>query len=118
LLRAEEIKEFNSAKLKNIMVGEEATAARSFLQMTYPMENGIVRNWEDMGHIWDYTFQKLGISDPSQHKILLTEPAMNPKKSREKIAQIMFENYGFGGIYIAIQAVLTLYAQGIRVYLL
>jgi actin-related protein 2 len=43
---------------------------------------------------------------------------MNPKKSREKIAQIMFENYGFGGIYIAIQAVLTLYAQGIRVYLL
>jgi len=26
--------------------------------------------------------------------------------------QVMFENYQFDGVYIAIQAVLTLYAQG------
>jgi len=26
--------------------------------------------------------------------------------------QVMFENYQFEGVYIAIQAVLTLYAQG------
>lgn len=28
------------------------------------------------------------------------------------LLQVMFENYQFGGVYIAIQAVLTLYAQG------
>ena len=28
--------------------------------------------------------------------------------------QVMFENYQFEGVYIAIQAVLTLYAQGER----
>lgn len=35
------------------------------LDVNYPMENGIVRNWEDMGHLWDYTFgpEKLDI-DP------------------------------------------------------
>lgn len=42
---------------------------------------------------------------------------MNPTKNREKIAEIMFEKYQFHGIYVAIQAVLTLYAQGKTVYL-
>lgn len=45
-------------------------------------------------------------------KILLTEPPMNPTKNREKITEVMFEKYQFHGIYVAIQAVLTLYAQG------
>lgn len=48
----------------------------------------------------------------SSSKILLTEPPMNPTKNREKIAEVMFEKYRFHGIYVAIQAVLTLYAQG------
>jgi len=38
---------------------------------------------------------------------------MNPKKNREKMIQVIFEKYGFKGAYIAIQAVLTLYAQGL-----
>lgn len=37
---------------------------------------------------------------------------MNPRKNREEMCQIMFEEYGFDGVYVAIQAVLTLYAQG------
>jgi len=38
---------------------------------------------------------------------------MNPKENRERMVQTMFETYGFKGVYIAIQAVLTLYAQGL-----
>lgn len=36
---------------------------------------------------------------------------MNPIKNREKMIEVMFEKYGFAGTYVAIQAVLTLYAQ-------
>ena len=50
--------------------------------------------------------------DPTTTKILLTEPPQNPKKNRERMAEVMFEKYGFAGAYFAIQAVLTLYAQG------
>ena len=39
---------------------------------------------------------------------------MNPKRNREEMCQIMFEEYGFDGVYVAIQAVLTLYAQGLQ----
>ena len=77
------------------------------------MENGIVRRWDDMEHLWDYTFaEKLQI-DPTGRKILLTEPPMNPLKNRERMCEVMFERYNFGGVYVAIQAVLALYAQGL-----
>ena len=38
---------------------------------------------------------------------------MNPLKNREQMCEVMFERYGFGGVYVAIQAVLALYAQGL-----
>jgi len=95
------------------MVGDEANKLRSLLELSYPMENGIVRNWEDMCHVWDYTFRdRMGI-DPKNCKILLTEPPMNPLNNRKKMFEMMFEKYGFHSAYIAIQAVLTLYAQGL-----
>uniref|UniRef100_A0A672MWW9 Actin-related protein 2-B n=1 Tax=Sinocyclocheilus grahami TaxID=75366 RepID=A0A672MWW9_SINGR len=98
----------------DLMVGDEASELRSMLEVNYPMENGIVRNWDDMKHLWDYTFgpEKLNINSRNC-KILLTEPPMNPTKNREKIIEVMFETYQFAGVYIAIQAVLTLYAQGL-----
>jgi len=111
ILRAEE--KIGSLELKDVMVGDEASDLRSFLQMTYPLENGIVRNWEDMRHLWNYTFDEKLKIDPRDSKILLTEPPMNPKVNREKMAQVMFEEYGFQSLYISIQAVLTLYAQGL-----
>ncbi len=45
-------------------------------------------------------------------KVLLTEAPFNPKKNREKIQEIMFESFSVPAMYIAIQAVLALYASG------
>jgi actin-related protein 2 len=77
------------------------------------MENGIVKRWDDMQHVWDYTFHDKMQIDTTGRKILLTEPPMNPLKNRETMCEVMFERYGFGGVYVAIQAVLALYAQGL-----
>ncbi|KAF9924261.1 Arp2/3 complex subunit, actin nucleation center [Mortierella alpina] len=111
ILRAEE--SIGNVQVKDIMVGDEAAELRSILQMSYPMENGIVKNWTDMKHLWDYTFNEKLKIDPRDSKIMLTEPPMNPKANREKMVECMFEEYGFQGVYVAIQAVLTLYAQGL-----
>lgn len=71
------------------MVGDEASKLRSMLEVAYPMENGMVRNWEDMCHVWDYTFgpNKMNI-DAKNCKVLLTEPPMNPVKNREKMIEV------------------------------
>ena len=50
--------------------------------------------------------------NPAEMKILMTEPAMNPKRNRERLIEVMFEKYGFEGASISIQAMLTLTAQG------
>lgn len=79
----------HNAQLQDLMVGDEASQLRSLLEVSYPMENGVVRNWDDMCHVWDYTFgpKKMDI-DPTNTKILLTEPPMNPTKNREKMIEV------------------------------
>lgn len=65
-----------------------------------------------MCHVWDHTFYDLLEIDPSNSRILLTEPPLNPINNRKKMFEMMFEKYKFHSTNIAIQAVLTLYAQG------
>jgi len=112
VLRAEE-EAIGDVDLKPITVGEEAAALRRALEISYPLENGIIRNWEDMGHVWSYLFtERMGI-DPKEHRILLTEAPMNPRENRRKMIETMFEKYGFHSLQVSIQAMLTLYAQGL-----
>ena len=62
ILRAEE-GGLENVVLKDIMVGDEANENRSGLQISYPIDNGIVNNWADMEHLWNYTFcDKLGLT--------------------------------------------------------
>jgi len=111
ILRSEE--KIDNVQIKDIMVGDEAQKLRMMLQITYPLDNGIIRNWDDMQYVWDYSFyDKLKIK-PQESKIMLTEAPMNPQQNRKKMIEVMFEKYGFKSCYIAIQAVLTLYAQGL-----
>ena len=130
ILRSEE--QAGDIIVKDIMCGDEAAAARSMLQISYPvriiqarfgllslisltlqMENGIVKKWDDMQYLWDFTFHEKLKIDTTGRKILLTEPPMNPLKNRERMCEVMFDRYNFGGVYVAIQAVLALYAQGL-----
>ncbi|KAK7835678.1 actin-related protein 2 [Quercus suber] len=100
-------------ELKDIVVGESCADLRHQLDVSYPVSNGIVQNWEDMSHVWDHAFYNELKIDPTECKILLTDPPLNPSKNREKMVETMFEKYNFAGVFIQIQAVLTLYAQGL-----
>ncbi|VDM01413.1 unnamed protein product [Schistocephalus solidus] len=103
-----------NVEVKDLMIGNEASELRSMLELSYPMENGIVKNWDDMIHLYDYTFGPSKLNIDTRHaKILLTEPPFNPLQNRQKMYRVMFEKYGFNAVHIAIQATLTLYAQGL-----
>jgi actin-related protein 2 len=104
----------NNIEVQDIMVCDEAQKVRQMLEINYPVENGIVNNWEDMKHIYTYLFgpKKMNLN-PHQAKILLTEAPLNPIKNRAKMLEVMLEHFEFHECSLAYQAILTLYAQGI-----
>lgn len=111
LMRAEE--EFKDVELKDVMVGDECAKYRSMLETSYPVDNGIVKDWEGMRHLWDYTFFERMKIDPKNHKVLLTEPPMNPTENKKRMLENMFETYNFSAAKVSIQAMLVLFAQGL-----
>jgi len=81
------------SEIKSEYIGDEALKKRGILNLTYPIENGIVNKWDDMVKVWEHCFaNELGV-DSSEHKCLITEPPRNPKSCREKMTELMFETF-------------------------
>lgn len=92
-------------------IGEQIESRRAALKLIYPMEEGIVKDWDTMEKVWTYTFNKFHC-DRNKTCVMMTEAPMNPKKNREIMAEILFEKLGFIGLDVQIQATLSLYAMG------
>ncbi|XP_055343471.1 alpha-centractin-like [Paramacrobiotus metropolitanus] len=97
----------------DIFVGPRAEENRGLLSLRYPMEHGIVTDWADMERVWRYIYSKEQLHiDAEEHPVLLTEPPNNPRRNRERAAEVFFETFNVPAVYFSLQAVLSLYATG------
>lgn len=96
---------------KEYYVGSELGAKRGMLKLNYPIEYGIITSWGDMEKIWRHTFFNDLKINIEEHPVLMTEAPLNPKANRERMAQVMFDDFGVPALYIAAQAVLAVYSM-------
>ncbi|XP_071501807.1 actin, non-muscle 6.2-like [Diadema antillarum] len=93
-------------------VGSDAQRKRDLLNLTYPIDHGMISDWDAMETIWRHTFDhELGV-DPEQLPVLLSDAPLNPRDSRAKMAQILFEKFGVCGVHVVNQAILSHYGIG------
>jgi len=97
---------------KDALVGDEAQCKRGILTMKYPIDHGVVTNWDDMEKVWNHAFYNELRITPEDSAMMMTEAPLNPKANREKMTQILFETFLCPAVYVAVQAVLSLYASG------
>ncbi|KAJ1850548.1 centractin- actin- protein of the dynactin complex [Coemansia sp. RSA 2703] len=93
-------------------IGRQAEELRGLLKVRYPVEHGVVTDWEDMEKIWSYIYNDELKTLSEEHPVLLTEAPLNPLSNREQAAQIFFETFNVPAFHTSIQAVLSLYASG------
>jgi actin-related protein len=94
-------------------VGDDALSRRrGLMRLSYPVDQAVIMNWEDVEKIWHHTFFNELRVDPCEHPVLLSEASFSPRANRERTAQVMFEVFNVPAMSVRDQAVLSLSASG------
>merc|ERR1712042_238913 len=70
---------------KDALVGDEAQCKRGIMTMKYPIDHGVVTNWDDMEKVWNHAFYEELRITPEDSAMMMTEAPLNPKANREKM---------------------------------
>ena len=77
-----------------------------YLIIVILLKGGTIIDWDNIEKIYKFILDDELRSKPKEHNIMITEPLMNPRKNREKLAQIMFETFNIPGLFFENTAVL------------
>ena len=99
-------------RYRDFYVGADALRMRGVLRINYPIEHGIVKDWDGFTKIIEHAYRERLKVDPAKHPVLLTEAPLNPRDNRERMAEVMFETFRVPKLYVAMQALAAAYAVG------
>jgi actin-related protein len=97
---------------KESFVGDEAVSKRGILNFFFPMDHGVILNFDEMEKVWHHMFYNELRVAPEEYPLLMSEEITNTNEKREKTAQIMFEKFEIPKLFIEQSSVLSLYASG------
>lgn len=91
----------------------DAISKMERLIMSEPVQKGLITDMAMIEKILkEQIFMKELRIDTEEHKMLISEPPLNPKKNREDLVTLMFEEFKVPRLYLGNQSVMSLFALG------
>merc|ERR1712193_174138 len=69
---------------KDALVGDEAQCKRGIMTMKYPIDHGVVTNWDDMEKVWNHAFYEELRITPEDSAMMMTEAPLNPESQQRE----------------------------------
>ncbi|THH33705.1 hypothetical protein EUX98_g397 [Antrodiella citrinella] len=101
------------AKKINMFVGNSGPSVwRRNMEVAYPVKNSLIEDFAPIPALISHAFRDIMRCNPAEHPVLVTEPAWNTATNRERMAEILFEEFDVPAFYIANTGVLNALTLG------
>jgi actin-related protein len=68
--------------------------------MEEPVRAGVIKDFKGITSIIEHLMNNVMTESCEEHKVLITEPPNNDKRSREELVQLMFEEFKVPKLYL------------------
>ncbi|KIM91042.1 hypothetical protein PILCRDRAFT_161600 [Piloderma croceum F 1598] len=85
---------------------------RDQMEIGNPVRDGLIHDFVPIAPLISHALEDVMRCSAAEHPVLVTEPAWNTTANRERMAEIMFEEFQVPAFYIANTGVLNAFAAG------
>jgi len=104
-------KKERKSRIKDIFVGYDVYYNFHNLNIIKPVNYGQITDWTAFSALISYSFSQLNVNSEN-HPVLVTESAFSPQSQKEKIGDILFDNFKVPRIHFVKNSIVSLYASG------
>ncbi|THG97647.1 hypothetical protein EW026_g4389 [Hermanssonia centrifuga] len=100
-------------KKVKLYIGQSGPSVwRDGMQVAHPVQNSLITDFTPIPQLISHALTDVMRCNAAEHPVLVTEPAWNTVENRERMAEIMFEEFQVPAFYIANTGVLNAFAAG------
>ncbi|XP_026529005.1 actin-3-like [Notechis scutatus] len=93
-------------------IGKNIPQRRAEVSTHLVMTHGVVTDWDALEMLWHHIFYTELSVCPEELAVLVTDAPMSPTTNREKMAELLFENFEVPAMFVAHQSLLSVYSYG------
>lgn len=99
---------------RSVYVGNDAMKMRGVLKVKYPLQRGVIMDWEEYYEILNYIFYTLlRIDNLSNYPVIYAEHPFMPRETKEYIARVLFETHRVRSLIMLQSPFLSMFSVGI-----
>ena len=102
----------SSLGLKETYVGGAAQKLRGILDISHPIRQGSVQNWDDLEVLWSYILETELKTEGGAQPVIMTQPPLASQQEEDTMAEILVEKLGVPAFFLADKSVMSLYGGG------